>query len=138
MNDKEKIKNAIRIIDERLVLYYQWKKSEPNHKQVEIIDNQIEPLQKIRDELRPMGKASTAEEDRAKVKKIQDLIDANIGCLASNIILTNIETIIESKDYLKLEKIIEVIDDCDTRLESGIDQKAPKHYIDEIRKILKK
>ena len=42
MNDSEKIKNAIRIIDERLVLYYQWKKSEPNHKQVEILDNQIE------------------------------------------------------------------------------------------------
>jgi hypothetical protein len=138
MDDEEKIKNAIRIIDERLVLYYQWKKSEPNHKQVEIIDNQIEPLQKIRDELRPKEKTSTAEEDRAKVKKIQELIDANIGCLASNIILTNIETIIESKDYLKLEKIIEVIDYYDPRQESGIDQKAPEHCIKEIKKILKK
>ena len=81
---------------------------------------------------------STAEENRAKVKKIKELIDANIGCLASGIILTTIETIIESKDYLKLEKIFEVMDDCDTRLESGINQQAPKHYIDEIRKILKK
>ena len=135
MNDSEKIKNAIRIIDERLVLYYQWKKSEPNHKQVEIIDNQIEPLQKIRDELRPKGKTSTAEDDRAKVKKIQDLIDANIGCLASNIILTTIETIIESKDYLKLEKILK-------RLDENAQEKGHVKYSDyeytvrDIRKIL--
>ena len=52
-----KIKNAIRIIDERLVLYYQLKKSNLNEHQMKIIDNQIQPLQKIRDELRPKEKS---------------------------------------------------------------------------------
>ena len=53
VSDAEKIKNAIRIIDERLVLYYQLKKSNLNEHQMKIIDNQISPLEKIRDELRP-------------------------------------------------------------------------------------
>ena len=70
MNDMEKIKNAVRIIDERLEHYHQMKhemeravtkygKLSPENlaKGIKIIDNQIEPLQKIRDELIPEEKS---------------------------------------------------------------------------------
>ena len=70
MNDMEKIKNAVRIIDQRLEHYHEMKREterpvtkfdmlspENLAKAMEIIDNAIEPLQKIRDELRPEEKS---------------------------------------------------------------------------------
>ena len=76
-----------------------------------------------------------SDEDRAKLAKIKELIDANIGTTASWIILDNIEAIIESKDRLKLEAIHK-------RVEENAQEKGHVKYSDyeytvrDIRKIL--